>query len=164
MSGVPGSDLDRRACAWVRSRPHPRAVDVLAAGYSRAGDHARLPLLACATGLVLDRAQRGAWLRALAAVGAAEWTSQRVKGLVQRSRPSLPGLPPLAPTPSRYSFPSAHTATAVAWACSAPRARAASWLGAALVGLSRPYLGVHYPTDVLAGAVLGAAAGRALGQ
>jgi membrane-associated phospholipid phosphatase len=63
--------------------------------------------------------------------------------------------------PESASFPSGHTAAAVAFASSAGRALPAAGLPlctlAALVGYSRVHTGVHYPADVIAGAVLGAA-------
>jgi membrane-associated phospholipid phosphatase len=80
-----------------------------------------------------------------------------VKVVVRRPRPELPGLPPLTPTVSRLSFPSAHATTsfaaARAYAGLAPPA--ALYAAAAAFAVSRPYLGVHYPSDVLAGAALG---------
>lgn len=64
--------------------------------------------------------------------------------------------------PDRFSFPSGHTAASLSIAlCLAPilhaSLAAAVLLLAALVGLSRCYLGVHYPGDVFMGWLLGAA-------
>jgi undecaprenyl-diphosphatase len=101
----------------------------------------------------------------LLAVGAAAALTSVFKGLCDRVRPALadPGIEALVPTPDSASFPSGHAATAFAAAIAVaafyPRLR---WplLGlAALVGLSRIYLGVHYVLDVLAGAALGIALG-----
>jgi undecaprenyl-diphosphatase len=61
--------------------------------------------------------------------------------------------------PSSSSFPSGHAATAVAGAYTLgamwPSARAVCWTLAALIACSRGYLGVHYPSDLAAGALLG---------
>ena len=80
-----------------------------------------------------------------------------VKLAVRRRRPELPGLAPLTPTVSNLSFPSAHCTTsfaaARAYAGLAPTP--ALYAAATAFALSRPYLGVHYPSDVLAGAGLG---------
>jgi undecaprenyl-diphosphatase len=82
-----------------------------------------------------------------------------VKLALHRRRPELKNLPPLTKTVSRLSFPSAHATTSFA----ASRAfgelvpPAPLYAAAVALGLSRPYLGVHYPSDVLGGAVLGTA-------
>jgi undecaprenyl-diphosphatase len=61
--------------------------------------------------------------------------------------------------PHSSSFPSGHASTAVAGAYSLgaawPAARPSCWMLAALIILSRAYLGVHYPTDLIAGGLLG---------
>jgi membrane-associated phospholipid phosphatase len=82
-----------------------------------------------------------------------------VKLAARRQRPRLRGLPPLAGAPSSLSFPSAHATSSVAAATAfgrvEPRTRLPGYALAAAICATRPYLGLHYPSDVLAGAALG---------
>ena len=79
--------------------------------------------------------------------------------MVRRPRPNLPDLPPLIHTMSNRSYPSAHATTSAAGAVAFARVLPAAPLYAlaAALAISRPYLGVHYPSDSVAGAALGAA-------
>lgn len=90
-----------------------------------------------------------------------------LKELFDRTRPPLAdaAVDPLVPIPDSASFPSGHAATAFAAAAVVgacyPRLRWPAYGLAALVALSRVYLGVHFWLDVLAGAALGIAIGLA---
>jgi undecaprenyl-diphosphatase len=99
----------------------------------------------------------------LAADVAADLLAEVGKLVFHRHRPFETQLGPPANT---YSFPSGHTATSFACATVlssyAPRLRVPFFLLATLIGLSRIYNGMHYPTDVLAGAVLGVLTARLL--
>ncbi len=109
-----------------------------------------------------DPRRRRQWLRGVRIVAGSYAINYAVKVTVRRGRPELTGLPPLTPTVSRLSFPSAHATTSFA-ASQAFRTlmpAQALYAAAGVFAVSRPYLGVHYPSDVLAGAVLGTAVGQ----
>jgi undecaprenyl-diphosphatase len=106
-------------------------------------------------------------LRLGAATGIATLLSQALKRSLTRPRPNIAieGFEPLAANPDRFSFPSGHTAAAVGVAVAFAGEPYGLGAGALLlsvgIGLSRIYLGAHYPLDVTAGAVLGGFAGVA---
>ncbi len=127
-------------------------------------------LMAGAAGDALCSARRRLPARALSAALALALVTALVtaiKDLVDRARPALadPTVQTVVATPHTPSFPSGHAATAFAAATAigvvCPRLRWPLIGLAALVGLSRVYLGVHYGLDVLAGAVLGILVGLA---
>lgn len=154
-------DLDTSALTLARTRGHPRWAERAVAAYSKTGEHAACWVALGAVGAALSRTEnrRRAWRRGVTVVAGSYAVNQAIKFTVRRRRPVLDGLPPLTSTVSRLSFPSAHATTSFA-AARAFRGLVPEWAlyGAAVAfALSRPYLGVHYPSDVVAGAALGTA-------
>ena len=110
-------------------------------------------------GALADPQRRSRWAIAAIAGPAAINVNYAVKLAVGRERPLIEGHPPLAKAPSKLSFPSAHATSSLAAATAIgrvePRTRLPLFALAGAICLSRPYLGMHYPSDVLAGAALG---------
>ena len=142
---------------------HQPWLDPIVSGFTKLGDMGLLWIV-LSLGMLCWRPTRKAGALALAAlVLGSLCTNVFLKHLVARPRPwlSLP-LVPLVAERDPNSFPSGHTCAAFAaglcWARALPWrwGRAAAVIGAVCMGLSRLYVGVHYPTDVLAGALIGA--------
>jgi undecaprenyl-diphosphatase len=155
--------LDRELLRALRTRLHPPALERAVVVYTTAGEFGALWIAIALAGARLDRDRRSAWLVAGALVPTSLCANAVLKRIVRRQRPRLHGLEPLGRAPSTPSFPSGHAATsftaAVAIGAVAPCTRTPLVAAAILMSLTRPYLGVHYPSDVLAGAVLGGALG-----
>jgi membrane-associated phospholipid phosphatase len=128
------------------------------------GEHAGGWLAVGAVGALVDRKRRGQWVTAAAGVAAAHAASIGVKRVVRRQRPTDSGVQVLVGTPSRLSFPSSHatstTAAAVLYGELTGRRLAPVVVPPMMV--SRLVLGVHYPSDVVTGTVLGGAVGWAV--
>jgi len=129
---------------------------------SHLGEHALSWIALGLLGAVRDPAHRGPWLRATATVVGAHGLSIVVKRVVRRHRPSDPRVQVHVATPSDWSFPSSHAAstTAAAVAFSRLLGRRYPLVSIPVMMTSRVILGVHYPSDVLAGSLLGAVVGR----
>lgn len=141
---------------------HLSWLDPIVSFYTKLGD-AGLLWIALSLGLLFCKPTRKAGALALAAMALGLLiTNITIKPLVERARPWLDWpIVPLVTEKDPNSFPSGHTcaafAAAMVWVRTLPRRRdrVIAALMAVLMGLSRLYVGVHYPTDVLAGALVG---------
>jgi undecaprenyl-diphosphatase len=162
---VPGvnaaASADLRLLRRARSMAHPPA-STLVGHLSNLGEHAGIWLVMGAAGGLLDRpGRRARWRRGGAVVAITYAINTAIKRVVRRPRPNLADLPPLVATPSALSFPSAHASTSfvAAGVYGGLLPPAALYIAAATMAASRVYLGVHYPSDVVAGVLLGLAVG-----
>jgi undecaprenyl-diphosphatase len=140
----------------VHHRWHP--LDDVFVWLSKIGGYG---LIWLGVGLALSLLWRRAtpFVLVLLADAAADGLATLLKFVVGTRRPSGGG--PLVAIPHSDSFPSGHTATSFACAtvltALVPRAAPAFYLLALAIGYSRVYVGVHWPLDVVGGAVLGVA-------
>lgn len=151
--------LDLALLRVLRSRGHAPAFERAVLLFSRCGEHGGLWQALCAAGLVLDPARRPLYRSTMRTVMLAYLANIALKYLVRRPRPLLGGLPALSSTVTGLSYPSAHATTSFAAARILSRGlpAAPAYGVAAAMALSRPYAGVHYPSDVAAGALFGSA-------
>jgi undecaprenyl-diphosphatase len=156
--------LDVRTFGWCQRRSSEHLVFRASRWVSRSADgwlYLLLPLLYCLS--AGSPAQRFAWLAA-AAFSIERLIYWVLKNTCRRRRPPdiLPGFRSLITASDCFSFPSGHTCAAFLFAglCSlefGPWAACTLYPWATCVGASRVFLGVHFPSDTLAGALLGSA-------
>jgi len=153
---------DLRLLRAMRTRGHSPAIERAARALGKAGNNGAIWVAVGVLLAVFDGANREAWLICAALGPIAIGLNYVVKLIVKRPRPVLEGLPPLGGAPSSLSFPSAHATSSFAVATAMTRVEpwgALAFVLALALSLGRPYLGMHYPSDVLVGAVLGVALG-----
>jgi decaprenylphosphoryl-5-phosphoribose phosphatase len=150
--------VDRRLLRAMRTRWHSPGVERVARVLGKAGNNGAIWVAIGVLLAIFDSSQREAWLICAALGPIAIGVNYAVKLIVRRPRPVLEGLPPLGGAPSSLSFPSAHATSSFAVATAMTRVDgigALAFVLAAALALGRPYLGMHYPSDVAAGVVLG---------
>jgi decaprenylphosphoryl-5-phosphoribose phosphatase len=154
--------VDVKLLRLMRTRGHSPGLEAAAKALGKAGNNGAVWVVLGVALALLDPERRESWLICAALGPVAIVLNYGIKLAVKRPRPVLEGLPPLGGAPSSLSFPSAHALSSFAVATAMFRvdpATAGALLVALALSLGRPYLGMHYPSDVLAGALLGVALG-----
>lgn len=145
--------------ANVQSALATAPVISVARTMSHFGEHAAGWVALSGVGALLSRRRRREWLLVAVGAVAAHAAAIAIKLVVRRARPNHPAVAVNVSTPSALSFPSAHATSTTAAAMLLCRATRSPLPLAVvpLMALSRLVLGVHYPSDVVAGALVGAA-------
>ena len=151
-------EADLKLLRLLRTRGHTPSLEKLMRVLGKAGNNGGIWLGIGLVLAVLDPNNGEAWLVCAVLGPIAIALNYVIKLAVKRPRPVLEGLPPLGGAPSSLSFPSAHATSSFAVATAMTRVDslgALAFVLAIALSLGRPYLGMHYPSDVLAGALLG---------
>ena len=155
--------LDGSILIWIQEHLRVALLDAFMVFYTNLGDHGLLWLFLCLCLLCHPRTRKAGICGFCAIALGALFTNVIIKQLVSRTRPylALEYALPLVISDDPNSFPSGHTCAAFAAAAGWWRSVPYRWMKitglvlAVLMGCSRLYTGVHYPSDVLAGAAVG---------
>lgn len=146
---------------------HCPALDIILAAFTYIGQAGAVWIIASIIFLCI-KSRRGAGIAVLASLALEVVLNERIiKHIVKRPRPFTlhPWVDTVVHQPSSWSFASGHScssfAAATAIFCFDKRLGAAAYAIAALIAFSRNYFYIHYPTDVLCGALLGVLIGAA---
>ena len=152
---------------WIQANLQCGFLDTLATLVSGLAEYGALWIILTLGLIAYPKTRKVGIAAAIALVLELITCSGIIKPLVARPRPYVyrPELELLVPQLKDFSFPSGHTAVSFAATCAMAAMRQRGWTTALvisiLIGLSRMYLFVHFPTDVLCGAVLGLLCGLA---
>ena len=151
--------LDTALLRLLQTHGHSPPLERAVVVYTRLGEHGGLWFATGLLGARLSRRRPAVYRRAVRAVATTLVANTAVKLAIRRLRPELEDLPPIVTTMSRLSYPSAHASSSFAGARVLREALppVLVYTVAGSMALTRPYLGVHWPSDTLAGAILGTA-------
>lgn len=157
------SPLELPVLLWFQNVLRNPFTDPIISLFTHLGDAGALFIVLTALLLCFPKTRRAGFAAACALVFSLLFTNVILKHLFARPRPwvDCAALIPLVTERDPNSFPSGHTSAAFAFAMAALRELPRRWMKvsavvlAALMALSRLYVGVHYPSDVLVGFVVG---------
>ncbi|MGN1004428.1 MAG: phosphatase PAP2 family protein [Oscillospiraceae bacterium] len=159
--------LDSGVLLWIQTYLRGPVQDAVLCFYTTLGNAGALFLIAAALLLCFKKTRKAGVTALLAMAIGFICTNLVLKHLVSRPRPWLDvaGLTALVTENDPNSFPSGHSTAAFAFASALWRTAPSRWMkwaalaAAVLMGFSRLYVGVHYPSDVLVGVAVGLLAG-----
>ena len=160
--------MDLAILQWIQDNLRCGVLDTIMPAVTALGSGGVLWLALAAVLLLRPKTRRTGWMLLGALALETVCCNLLLKPLVARPRPFAlePGVKLLIAPPGDFSFPSGHTAAGFAAVSALYFGKSRLWLpalaAAVLIAFSRLYLYVHYPSDVLAGAVLGVACGWAV--
>ena len=161
--------LDERALVWIAEHIRCAVLDPFMKVYTQLGNTGMLFIVLGLLMLFYKPTRKAGFSALCAMLIGLIVVNFTIKPLVARDRPWLviANFVNLVPEHDPNSFPTGHTNAAFAFALavcmSAPKRwmRIAAVCAAVVMGLSRLYVGVHFPSDVLVGAVIGSLCGLA---
>lgn len=162
------TQLDFSVLDWIQRTLGNPVADTIFPFITRLGDGGLIWILLALTLIILPRTRKTGIILAVSIASAAVVCLIIIKPLAARARPFVqnPGFQLLIPPPYGFSFPSGHAASSFAAASALFFRKSRLFVPAAvlafLIAFSRLYVYVHFPTDVLAGMLIGLAAGASV--
>lgn len=155
-------EWDAGVLLWIQENMRTELMTVIMKSITRLGDAGCLWIVLSVLFLVLNKTRRVGVASSLAMIFTFITVNLGIKNIVARIRPYevVDGLNRLVEAQSDYSFPSGHTAHAFAVGVvilimMPKKVGVPIFIISVLMAYSRLYIGVHYPTDVIGGAIIG---------
>ena len=155
--------IDEAVLLWIQEAVRQAWLDPVVKAFTTLGNAGILWIVLSVAMLFWRPTRKAGLLAGCALIFSLLFTNLGLKLIFTRPRPYtvVEGLIPLLTSGDPNSFPSGHTCAAfsagLVWARTLPKPwmRRTAVIQAVLMGLSRLYVGVHYPSDVLGGALVG---------
>lgn len=155
-------NMDKRVLLWIQDELRISVLNPFFIFITNLGNAGAIWIVISVLLLIPKKTRKAGVLSIMALIGSVLVNNLILKNLVGRTRPYeiLTNLQLLVNTANDFSFPSGHTGSSFAAACILYKELSKKYgipamILASLIGFSRLYVGIHYPSDVLAGAVIG---------